>query len=74
MDNCSNCNDTGRNPGSEYLDCTYCDTAKTRSDLNQFVMNWAKDYGGVPPIAIFELAWAVHQRAISMAQAKKEQE
>lgn len=57
---CANCGDSGRNPGSEYLDCTRCDAATQHAELGKFL---ASNYADP------DCAWKVHQRAYAMGVA-----
>jgi len=59
---CSTCRDTGhRDPSSFDLDCTDCDVAEQRNALNQFA-----DMERRKTLYIFDLYWAIHQRALAM--------
>lgn len=56
---CANCNDTGRNPGSNYLDCAApgCTAAADRVALGEF-------YGGLPSNTdVIDPVFAIDQRA-----------
>lgn len=62
---CTECNDTGsRDKLGTYLDCNACGTAATRRDLNDFV----KSLGPTHPE---DVALAIHQRALAMAQKQE---
>jgi hypothetical protein len=55
---CTNCNDTGKTHGSEYLDCAKCDNATVRADLEA----WAHHQLMTTHITPQDLYWALYQR------------
>lgn len=55
---CSNCNDTGKNPGSDYLDCGHCDTATERAEVEA----WAHHQRMTRQMTTADLDWALYQR------------
>lgn len=60
---CQHCQDTGEIDQMGSLDCTHCEVAIHRNNLNMFV----EELGPVTPN---DLVWAVHQRAIEQERAK----
>lgn len=53
---CPYCADTGRRPGSNYLDCGHCQVAQQRADLEKWLA--ALPLGLSPE----DEAWAIYQR------------
>lgn len=61
---CSVCNNTGRRPGSEFLDCTEpgCNAAEERAELERVVANWQKR-GKLEEV---DLIWRVYRLGIGV--------
>lgn len=55
---CQNCNDTGKTHGSDYLDCSKCDTAVVRAEVEA----WAHHQRMTRHMTTAELDWALYQR------------
>jgi uncharacterized protein YukE len=64
---CLNCNGSGHNPGSEYLDCVKCDSANQRATLEKFC-------NGLSGYQDPDDSWAIHQRAYAMGVAEMREE
>ena len=61
---CSNCNDSGKSPGSNDLDCTHCIAAQERSLLNR----WLHTECGY--ILYEDRVWAIYQRGNASRDAE----
>lgn len=61
MNTCKVCNNTGKKPGSDYLDCSApgCNAIAERIDLNKFLASQR----GLVSDELQDLAWSIHQRA-----------
>jgi len=62
-EHCEFCNDTGKLPGSDYLDCGHCGAVAERAALEDFAYD---KFGGLNDP---DDRWAIHQRAKTMGRA-----
>lgn len=64
MIECKHCQDSGKSPGSDYLDCRHCDSASERHKLNEFVSKLKAER--VPEE---DAVWLIHRRALARGAA-----
>jgi hypothetical protein len=66
---CANCGGTGRNPGSDYNDCTApgCTAATERVELEKFVAGMGP---GALQMDADAVIWAIHSRATEASTAR----
>lgn len=55
---CTHCQDSGRSPGSESLDCTRCGAAVERAAFDRWSATWLRN----PANSRQEHEWAIYQR------------
>ncbi len=63
MNACTHCNGTGEVGQQGFLDCVHCDAATERAALNAFV-------DSLKHATHYDIHWAIHQRAMAIAQAR----